>query len=70
MSSPFILFHLQEIPDALASYRIAQLAQSLGLDLSDTLSGNIKLFSHFLKGSGMAVFQTKTQDNDLALSLF
>ena len=34
----------------LASRRVAQLAQCLGFDLTNTLTGNVELFTNLLKG--------------------
>ena len=58
-------FHLsylvQEIFQLLASGGMAQLPQGLGLDLTDTLTGDVELLAHFLQRAGAAVLDAKAQ---------
>ncbi len=48
---------------------MTQLAQRLRLDLTDTLTCDIELFSDFLKCSCTSVLQSKTQCQHLLLTL-
>ena len=38
---------------------MAELTQSLGLDLTDTLTGDVELLAHLLKGAGAAILDTE-----------
>ena len=48
------------VPELLASRRVTKLAQSLRLNLTDALTGDIKLLADFLKGVRMAVGESET----------
>ena len=61
---------LQEIPDSFAADRISELSQCFRLDLADTLSRYVELFSNFFQRSRMSVLKTESKNNDLTLSLF
>ena len=74
MESQFSNFHetamklrskppLQEVPDPLASHRVSEFSEGLGLNLPDTLSGNFEALSYFFQCQGMAAFKTKSQDD-------
>ena len=41
---------VQEAAQVFAAARVAKLAQGLGFDLTDTLTGHVELLAHFLKG--------------------
>ena len=47
---------------------MAQFSQRLGLDLADTLTGNIKLFSNLFEGTGSAVVKTETELDHMLLT--
>ena len=47
---------------------MTQLAQRLGLDLADTLTGNVELLADLLEGAGMAVLDAEAQAQDLFLT--
>ena len=47
------------VPELLASRRVTELAQSLRLDLADTLTGDVELLADLLKGVGMAVGESE-----------
>ena len=40
---------------------MAQFPQSLGLDLTDTLTGDVELLAHFLQSAGAAVLDTEAE---------
>ena len=61
---------LQEIPDPFAADRIPELSQCFRLDLADTLSRYVELFSNFFQSSRMSVFKTESKNDDLTFSLF
>ena len=44
---------------------MTQLAQRLGLDLADTLTGYVELLADLLEGAGMAVLDAEAQAQDL-----
>ena len=46
---------------------MAQLPQRLGFDLTDPLSGNVELFTHFLQSTAAAILNAKTQFEDFFL---
>ena len=70
-SASNILFPvLQEIPDPFAADRISELSQCFRLDLADTLSRYVELFSNFFQSSRMSVFKTESKNDDLTFSLF
>ena len=48
---------------------MTQLAQSFCLDLTDTLSCDIELFTNFLQSSGTSVVQSETEAEDLLLTV-
>ena len=45
-----------------------QLADGLGLDLADTLTGDTEVAAHLLQRAGAAIVQTKAQADDLFLT--
>ena len=45
-----------------------QLADGLGLDLADTLTGNTEVAAHLLQRAGAAIVQTKAEADDLFLT--
>ena len=47
---------------------MAQLAQGLGLDLADTLTGDVELLAHLLQGAGAAVLDAEAQLQHLLLT--
>ena len=48
---------------------MTQLCQRLGLDLTNALTRNAKLTTNFLERMRMAIHQTKTQLDNLALTI-
>ena len=60
---------LQEIPDPFAADRISKFSQCLRLDLTNTLSRYVELFSDLFQSSRMSVLETKAKHDDLAFSL-
>ena len=64
-----ILISIKEILDLFASAGVTELSESLCLDLSDTLSGNIKLLAHLFKSTGTAVLKTESETEHLFLTL-
>ena len=52
---------IQEIPQLLGAAGVAQLAQGLGLDLADTLTGDVELLADLLQGAGAAVHDAEAQ---------
>lgn len=63
---PHLLF--QEVFELLAAAGVTQFAQRLGLDLADTFTGYIKLFSYLFQGAAAAILQTEAQLEHLLLS--
>ena len=61
---------LQEIPDPFAADRISEFPERLRLDLANTFSRYVELFSYLFKCSRMSVLKTKSKHDDLTLSLF
>ena len=47
---------------------MTQLAQRLGLDLADTLTGDVELLADLLEGAGTAVLDAEAQAQDLFLT--
>ena len=60
---------VQEVLQALAAGRVAELAQRLRLDLTDTLSRDVELLSDFLQCARPSVDQPETQLDDLTLTV-
>ena len=58
---------VQEILQLFAARGVTELTQGLGLDLTDTLSGDIKLLAHLLQSAGASVLNAKAQLQDLFL---
>src|SRR5690606_29443371 len=56
---------VEEGAQMLASRRVAQLAQRLGLDLTDTLAGYIELLTHLFKGVVSVHVDTEAHAQDL-----
>ena len=52
---------IQKVLQLFAAAGVAQLAQGLGLDLADTLTGNIELLAHFLQRAGAAIRQIEAK---------
>ena len=48
---------------------MAELTESLGLDLPDPLAGDAELFAHFLKSTRMPVIETKPELQDAPLTV-
>ena len=60
-SAPLLkLCLLQIVLQLLAPARVAELAQRLGLDLTDTLARHVELLSDLFEGALAAVLQTET----------
>ena len=55
---------VQEVLELLRARRMTQLAQRLGLDLADTLTGYVELLADLLEGAGMAVLDAEAQAQD------
>ena len=47
---------------------MAELAQSLCLDLAYTLTGNVELLAHLFKGAASAVLKTEAEPEHLLLT--
>src|SRR5699024_8864759 len=60
-------FLIQIISQFSAAARMPELAERLRLNLTDTLSRDIELFSHFLQGAGPSVVHAKTKPEHLLL---
>ena len=58
-----------EILDLLGAAGVAQLADCLVFNLTDTLTGNTKVLTHFFQGVGTAVIHTKTHAQHICLTL-
>ena len=56
---------VHETPQPLTAARVSKLAERLGLDLSDTLTGNSKLLTHFFKGVIRFLPNTESHSQDL-----
>ena len=52
-----------------AAAGMTQLAQSFCLDLTDTLSCDIELFTNFLQSSGTSVVQSETEAENLLFTV-
>ena len=52
---------LQVVLELAAAGRVAELAESLGLDLADPLAGDVELLAHFLQGAGPTVLQSEPE---------
>ena len=63
-----ILISIKEILELLASARVTKLSESLGFNLTDTLTGYIKLLADFFKGSASAVLKTETEFENLGFT--
>ena len=48
---------------------MSEFSQSLGFDLSDTLTGDLELLTYFFKCAGSSVFQTESQLKYLLLTV-
>ena len=59
---------IQIILQLAAAAWMAELAQRLCLNLTDTLSGNIKFFSHLFQSAGASVIKTESETKNLLLS--
>src|SRR5690606_12059789 len=57
----------QKVLQFLTPAGMAQFPQGFGLDLADPFSGHPKDLAHFFQSPGPAVFQTKTEPQDLLL---
>jgi hypothetical protein len=58
---------LQVVLELPGPRRVAQLAQSLRLDLADAFAGDVELLAHFLESAGTAVLEPKPELQDAAL---
>ena len=47
---------------------MAELSESLGLDLADTLTGYVELLANLFKGAGASIFNTEAQAQNLLFS--
>src|SRR6266496_3950915 len=56
----FLALLVQVILQLAAAAWMAQLAQSLGLNLANTLTGNVKLFANFFQGTTAAIVEAET----------
>ena len=63
-----ILISIKEILELLASAGMTKLSESLGFDLTDTLTGNVKFLADLLKGVRMSALKTETQRKHLSLT--
>src|SRR5262245_30026630 len=52
---------LQVVLELAAPGRVAELPESLRLDLADALAGDVELLAHFLEGPGAAVLQPEAE---------
>ena len=60
---------LQEVPDSLASHRVSELSERLGLNLSYSLSSNVKLLAYFFQSSRTSVLKSESECKNLFLSV-
>src|SRR5215831_7217827 len=71
MSHP--LSHLQKLIQVILQFAapagMAQFAQSLGLNLTNTLSSHMELFANFFQSTTAAVIQTEAQLEHLAFTI-
>ena len=63
------LLGFEELPQALAALRVAQLGERLGLDLADPLAGDAELAADLLERLGLAAVEAEAQPHDLLLAL-
>ena len=63
-----ILISIKEILELLASAGMTKLSESLGLDLTDTLTCNIKFLADLLKGVRMSALKTETERKHFRLT--
>ena len=61
-------FLVQKVAQLLASGRMAQLAQGLGLDLADAFARDVELLADLLKRVRLAVGQTEAHPQHLLLA--
>ena len=59
---------LHEALQLLAAGRVAELAQGLGLDLTDALAGDVELLPHLLQGVVAAVADPEAEAQDSLLA--
>ena len=59
----------EKIAQVTTAGRMAQFAQGLGFDLSDTLSSDVKILADLFEGVVFTVYQPKTQFQYLALAV-
>ena len=64
----FMYPSIQEIAQLFAAAGVAELAQRLGFDLADTLTGDIELLADLLQRAGAAVLKAEAQAQDLLLT--
>ena len=66
-STTFFVCHgsVQEILELLGTGGMTELSERLGLDLTDTLTGDVELLADLLKGAASAVLKTEAQAQDL-----
>src|SRR5205823_5221516 len=60
---------IQVVFELAAAAWMAQLAQSLGLDLANTLTSHVKLFTNLFQSATATIVQTKAQLQNLTLTL-
>ena len=60
---------IQVVPQLPAAAWMAQFSEGLCLDLADTLSCDVKLFSYFLECAGAPVVHAEAQAENLLFSL-
>ena len=64
-----VVLSVEEVLDLLASAGVTELSESFCLYLADTLTGNVKALTYFLKGTGLAVLKTETELQHLCLTV-
>jgi hypothetical protein len=47
---------------------VAEFGHGLGLDLSDSLAGDVKVLADFFEGAGLTTVEPEPQDEDLAFA--
>ena len=57
----FIYLSIQEIPQFLAAAGVAELAQRLGFNLTDTFTRNVEDFTNIFQGTHLTIIKTETE---------
>src|SRR5437667_2023593 len=66
---PLLLLLVQVVLQLAAAAWVTQLAQSLGFDLANTFTGDVKLFANLFQGAAAAIIKAETQLEHFTLAI-